>query len=246
MNLLLTNDDGYNERGLMILASELRKEHNVFILAPEANRSAVSHCITMTKPLTLKKMADNEYTCSGFPADCAIIGLKSNLFPKIDALISGINYGANIGTDVIYSGTCAAARQAVIYGVPGIALSVEFRDSVSGIMPKKADYKFDAMAKFARENLSELMKMAATTYPYLFVNCNGLSIDSYKGMKEAKEISVRHYGDYIKLDGPEYNIRSIFYPGQTKTLGSEESDYAITNDGYVSVSRIYAEPVIGI
>lgn len=104
MNLLLTNDDGYSAKGLNVLLDYLSKKHNVFVVAPEGNRSAVSHCITMHKNLVVKQYDKNVWSCSGSPVDCVVTALKSSLLPtKIDAVISGINAGANIGTDILYS-----------------------------------------------------------------------------------------------------------------------------------------------
>ena len=105
MNLLITNDDGYEALGINVLAKELAKNHTVYVLAPSTNRSAVSHCLSVHNSLEVKKVADNVWTCSGFPADCVSIALQSSLFKdvKFDCVISGINKGPNLGTDIIFS-----------------------------------------------------------------------------------------------------------------------------------------------
>src|SRR5574344_374949 len=146
MKLLLTNDDGYDADGIQTLAACLSRDNDVYVIAPDRNRSAVSNGITwMKEPLKFVRHSENVYSCSGLPADCVIAGLSGELLPFMpDAVISGINKGANIGTDIIYSGTAAAARQAVLYGIPGIALSIESSDDV---------WKYRALARFAADNL---------------------------------------------------------------------------------------------
>ena len=125
MNILITNDDGFDADGIKTLASRLAQEHTVFIVAPAGNRSAASHIISMHKNLEIKKIADSVWSCSGYPADCVLTALKSPLLPvKPDCILSGINAGANMGTDIVYSGTCAAARQGALDGIPSVALSL--------------------------------------------------------------------------------------------------------------------------
>ena len=124
--VLVTNDDGIEGEGLKVLVDSLKKVADVYVLAPDSNRSAVSSKISMWNNLVLKKHGEQFYSCSGMPADCVICAVKSQFFGvEFDAVISGINAGPNLGTDVIYSGTCAAARQAVLMGLAGIAVSLE-------------------------------------------------------------------------------------------------------------------------
>lgn len=241
MNILLTNDDGYKSRGLMTLRDTLSKKHSVYVLAPASNRSAVSHCIKMSEPLELVCINEekNIYSCSGFPADCVISGV-GGLFPKIDCVISGINYGANIGTDIIFSGTCGAARQGSLYGIPSLAVSVEHP---AGYEAREEEYEFQAMADFILENLEKLVSYTQNLgVKRAFVNINGLSLPEYKGMKEATEISIRDYGDQIRLEKTEKGYLSHFIPGRSKTLGGENCDYRVARDGYVAVSVIASDP----
>ena len=115
LSLLLTNDDGIFAEGLQILAEKLKKVADVYILAPDSNRSAASSHIVMHQSLTFKKVAERQWSCSGYPVDCVISALRSDLFKDIrfDAVLSGINRGPNMGTDCIYSGTIAAAADNV-------------------------------------------------------------------------------------------------------------------------------------
>ncbi|MBR7063802.1 MAG: 5'/3'-nucleotidase SurE, partial [Treponema sp.] len=194
MNLLLTNDDGFMAEGINVLYNVLSSEHNVYIVAPDKNRSAVSHCITVDTPLRIKKEGEHIFSCSGTPADCVLVSLRSNFLQvKFDAVVSGINRGINIGTDITYSGTCAAARQAVLSGLPGVAFSLS---------SSTKDFNYEALASFAQKNISHLVSLSSVSedrHNRVFVNVNGKSGVSYKGVKFCDELSLRNYDDKCKL-----------------------------------------------
>lgn len=242
MNILLSNDDGITSRGIQTLAARLKKDgHAVYIVAPDSNRSAVSHHITMYFTNTLKKLADNEWACSGLPADCVCIGLKSNLFDvKFDVVISGINEGGNLGTDIVYSGTCGAARQAVLDGVPGIALSV---DPEQWTEECRKNMKYEALADFAAKNLEQLIALANTQPPRIFVNVNAPSSDSYKGVKYCKSLCIRDYGDRLNIVEANGQTESHFVPGGACPRKDETCDAYVVKDGYIALSRVFAEPL---
>ena len=246
MNLLLTNDDGYNSEGLKILAKVLSARHSVYIVAPDCNRSAVSHHITMFNENLLKKAgseSEHSYTFSGYPADCVFAGL-SGAFPgvKFDAVLSGINYGPNLGTDIIYSGTCSAAREAVLRNVPGIALSV---DPLDWEKANKEGFKFIALAEFVLNNLEKLISLAKFDVPRAFVNVNALSIDKYKGAETASSLCVRRYNDSMKtekLSDTEMKTRLVSAANRTENFGND--DYSVCRKEFVSVALVYADPVV--
>lgn len=123
MKLLLTNDDGVRADGLSILASTLSEIAEVYVVAPDRERSATSHSFTLFDPLRVEKVGTRVWSVSGTPADCAYLGLLE--FCKgADLVISGINHGYNLGGDIFYSGTVAAAVEAAVRGVPAIAMSM--------------------------------------------------------------------------------------------------------------------------
>ena len=242
MKILLSNDDGIDAKGLQILATRLEKDgHEVYVIAPDSNRSAVSHHITMYNVNTLKEAGKNRWACSGYPSDCVCIGLKSDLFDfKFDVVISGINEGANMGTDIVYSGTCGAARQAVLDGVPGIALSV---DPDEWTIECRKKIKYEAMADFAADNLKELIALASTDLPRLFVNVNGASRESYLGVKYCQSLCIRDYGDKLKIVEADGKLESHFVPGGALPREDENCDAFVVRNGYIAISRVYAEPL---
>lgn len=134
MEILLTNDDGYHAPGIQTLYKTLRTytKHDISIVAPEGQRSATGHSITLFEPLFLTNYdldgRPKGYAVSGTPSDCVKLAIQGEIVPKPDLLISGINKGSNLGTDVFYSGTVSAAMEGVILGVPALAVSLASYD----------------------------------------------------------------------------------------------------------------------
>jgi 5'-nucleotidase len=233
MTILLTNDDGIESQGITVLYDILSKKHDVFIFCPDSNRSAISHGINMYNPVTVNKLSDNKYTCSGTPVDCVFNAVRSVMKTAPDVVISGINKGANLGTDIIYSGTAAAARQAALFGISGIALSIYTKS-------QDEKYQFDAMAEFVSENLETLKALATSDF---FVNINALSLNAYKGVKYAR-LSKRKYADgELIYTSPMNKMYSFFVGGKVTNEGDENCDTAVSEKGYIAVSRVFAEPV---
>ncbi len=133
MVILLTNDDGINAAGLQVLKEELNKAAEVWVVAPDRERSATSHALTLRQPLKSKRVGDREISVEGTPTDCVILGVRGILGEKPDMVISGLNHGANLGDDVFYSGTVAAAMEGTLLGIPSIAFSIV----------AKQDFEFD-------------------------------------------------------------------------------------------------------
>ena len=242
VDILLSNDDGYGAEGIEILASCLRKDHNVWIVAPDGNRSGFSNAMNLNKELQLKKIKENEYTLSGTPTDCVMVAFKGNFLPKKpDLVVSGINRGGNLGSDIIYSGTCGAARQAALYGVPGIALSVEFYNGA---------IKYEALAEYASASIAELHSMIdkekifdrGNSLKY-FLNINALALDSYKGCKAAS-VSERIYGDKLvtRTDKDGNIFTSLVGTDGFDTVGKGDFDVSVIEDGYISISKISTLP----
>lgn len=242
MNVLIVNDDGIESEGLRILSERVGKKHDVYVLAPDSNRSATSHHILMFQDLELKKYKKNSWSCSGMPADCTCIALKSDLFGvKFDVVLSGINCGPNIGTDIVFSGTCAGARQAVLNGVPGIAVSL---DPVDWTKAREEGFKYVALADFVAHNLQELIKLEREKYPGTFININAASVNSYKGVRFSKKLLVRNYNENVKVIKNSLGVFSHFLPSEGSGIAdTEDTDFSDVRNGYISINCIYAEPV---
>ena len=125
MHILLTNDDGIYAGGINLLYKYLSQKHDVYVIAPNEEKSGCSNAITMKSELKIETLSENKFAVNGFTADCVNIGLKGNLIPKVELVISGINHGPNCGDDVYFSGTVAGARVGHIYGISSIAISLD-------------------------------------------------------------------------------------------------------------------------
>lgn len=240
MNLLITNDDGYSSRGIKVLAEKLSLENNVYVLAPDSNRSAVSNHLSLFNGNIFNKISDNVFTCSGYPADCTFSGVAELLFNvKIDAVVAGINTGANLGTDIVYSGTCAAVRQAVLQKIPGIAVSLDLHNHKAG-----EEIKFEPIADFVAKNLKKLLSLSRIEYPRTFVNVNGASVEKYSGAVFTNKLCQLTYKDKIKIIKKSENVyESEFVFGENITESGNNTDFDICQNEYISVSSVYADPV---
>ena len=134
MKILLTNDDGVHFEGLRVLYEKLAPHHQVTVVAPDRERSAIGHAITLNDPIRASQVSMNGggsgYAVTGTPADCVKLGLLEILDDKPDMVISGINPGANVGVNLNYSGTVAAAKEAALYGIAAIAVSMDSRETL--------------------------------------------------------------------------------------------------------------------
>lgn len=245
MNVLITNDDGYEAEGINVIAKELSAAgHKVYILAPLSNRSAVSHCISMHNHLELKKIDDNVWASSGYPADCVITAITSNVFEniKFDLVISGINRGPNVGTDIIYSGTCAGARQGALLNIPSIALSVNSED---GKFCATSIFDYKSLALFVKNNIEKLIEIVTKSEKKVFLNVNAPSVKVFKGVKLCNLLCKRYYNDYIDVVPTENNnvFKSQFVMGNGTTDTSFEEDLGAINEGYIAISTILVEPI---
>lgn len=251
MNLLLSNDDGIEGDGLLALARELSKKHKVFVIAPDKNRSGVSHCLTMFSSLSVTRVADSVWTCSGTPVDCAVLGLRSSLIKeKIDVCISGINRGANLGTDIIYSGTCAVARQCSFYKVPAIAVSLSYPPGVSDYS-MKLDY--GPMAAFVSDNLEKLVSLIEKDKATHFLNINGedpskLGLEKYRGVKFSSELCCRKYTDRFEVypGDDENKMEARFIFGHETSSPTEDCDEICCERGFLAVTKVCSEPALSL
>lgn len=234
MKLLLTNDDGINAKGIYALAKELEKDYEIIIVAPDNQRSACGHSITITEPLFVKELKidgikSKAYSVSGTPADCVRIGIDKLVGGKIDMVLSGINNGLNLGTDVIYSGTVSAAIEASIYKIPSIAVSTEINDDIE---------KYTVAAKYA----SEILKIIKDTYTkddvVINVNVPLIPKEKIKGIKVCN-IGSKTYDFYFKEDIDENNDKRFYLKGKLNEFEDENTDVYYIKRGYVTVTPLH-------
>ncbi len=189
--ILISNDDGVYSEGLRVLARRLKQIGRVVIVAPDQERSAASHALTLHRPLRVKKISQDVYAVDGTPTDCINLGINEILKQRPDIIISGINHGGNLGDDIHYSGTVSAALEGGIMGVPSIAISVVARER----------FRFEAAAEFAVKLVKKLLGDELPCGIILNVNVPNLPASQIKGYKITSQ-GKRNYGNIIveKMD----------------------------------------------
>jgi 5'-nucleotidase len=235
MKILLTNDDGITCEGIIKLAQGLQSlgKHEIYILAPDSNRSGVSHSLSLFNALKITQHSENSWSCSGTPADCSIVAALGGLPFKPDLIISGINAGANIGTDIIYSGTAAAARQAALNGLPAIALSL---DGHSG------PFYWDMAVQYVNNHLDELIALCAED---TFINVNiPNSAEGPSGMMITFPSRRRYHDTLVTFRAPYDYIYGFIEGGKIDTEAEEGSDWDAVSQNLVSVSPVFVHPVV--
>jgi 5'-nucleotidase len=243
MNILLTNDDGIHSAGINLAYDALSRSHNVFVIAPEAEQSACSNAITVRTQLTIKKIAENKYSVSGFPADCVIIGLSGNLIPEVDLVVSGINHGPNVGDDLFFSGTVAGARTANIFGKSSLAISINCYKRVSKYVNDASGFLLDFINEQMRQvpgsasNLREDNTGSSDKKLFFNINYPDLPHKQIKGRKYTF-LGRRIYRDSFKnaeLSSGELNVQMGGYIESVHTKGSDTTEL---EKGYISITPL--------
>lgn len=248
MRILLTNDDGYKSEGLAALSDALtRTGHDVWICAPSSERSAASHSMTLRGEIEITEYAKNRFYCSGTPADCILYARKGGIFSSSpDLVISGINHGFNISTDVLYSGTVAAAREAALTGMRSIAVSCN--------RGKDGKYPFSLAADFVVEHLDEFYPLTSSEC-VININvpaeCNGkwksgvLSYLDYHDAIETKREEKLHVFDTSSVRFGTSVVLSLKGGVQPiQRCDTTGTDYHAVSSGYISVTALSILPPV--
>lgn len=239
--ILITNDDGFDSKGLLALVEALKPLGHVTVVAPTTEKSACGHSLTLTRPLHFVKLKENFYKLDdGTPTDCIFLSL-TKLFKdneKPDIVISGINIGANMGEDITYSGTASAAMEAVLQGIPAIAISQVYNNSGETI----DNYGYD----LAKESIAALVKkIFEGNFPlperkFLNVNIPPITSSACKGFKVTRA-GNKKYGFHAEVHhnprGKEYYWIGLPKLDWMPTKG-HTTDFEAVNDGYVSLTPI--------
>ena len=235
-HILVTNDDGVNAPGLLALVQEMRKLGQVTVLAPDRNWSASGHVKTMHRPLrvTQVQLADGTpaLASDGAPSDCVALALLGVVEQKIDLVVSGINPNANIGHDITYSGTVTAAMEAVIGGLPGVAVSLDSPENHLGVL----DY--GPAARAARRVTEQLLKLGFPPKTVINLNVPYLHDDEIKGMLVTRQ-GLRLYRDQLDHRKDPRGKSYYWIGGEAPTgVREDDTDYGAMKAGYVSITPL--------
>lgn len=228
MKILVSNDDGYLATGINVLADALERVAEVTVVAPDRNRSAASSSLTLHTPLRVSRIAKNRYSVDGTPSDCVHLALTGFLDDEPDLVVSGINHGANLGDDVIYSGTVAAALEGRFLGLPTIAVSLVGRQLKH----------FDTAASVAAELVAKLDRSELAPDVVLNVNVPNRPFAELEGIR-ATRLGFRHKSEQIIKDTDPYG-RAIYWvgpAGEGQDAG-EGTDFHAVENGAASVTPL--------
>ena len=228
MHILLSNDDGYLAEGLNALANALREHAEVSVVAPDRNRSAASNSLTLEMPLRAYATDNGFIKVDGTPTDCVHLAITGLLDHEPDMVFAGINHGSNLGDDVLYSGTVAAATEGRFLGLPAIAISLVGSNPIH----------FETAANVAVTLLKQLVKKPLPKDTILNVNVPDVALKDLKGFK-ATRLGQRHKSEsVIKSNDPRGRIIYWVGPPGAEQDAGPGTDFHAINEGYVSVTPL--------
>jgi 5'-nucleotidase len=232
MRILVTNDDGYLAAGIQALAQAASPLGEVTVVAPDREQSATSHSLTLHYPLRVRRVSDGTQVVDGTPTDCVMLAVGELLQERPDFVLSGINHGANLGDDVLYSGTVAAAMEATILGIPSIAVSHASRDHD----------RIDDWQELLTQLLGQLMTRGDFPKETLLnVNLPPVRPHQVAGVRVTTLGRRAYVGSLTRALDP--NGREYFWigGGESRWWGAAESDFRAIHEQYISVTPLHLD-----
>lgn len=235
MRILLTNDDGIHAQGIHALVKELSAIAEIYLAAPDRERSGTGHSITVFEPIKVVKTnitgVKQGWIVGGTPVDCVKMAIARLIDEKIDLVVSGINHGSNLGTDVLYSGTVSAAAEGVIMGSPSLAVSLNSQDAT--------DFSF--AAQFTRRVVTMLMEQGINKSTLINVNVPAIPEADVKGIRFTK-LGLRNYDNlFEERQDPRGNTYYWLGGGVMDEEQDPESDVYAVDHGFISVTPIHLD-----
>jgi 5'-nucleotidase len=228
--ILLTNDDGFYSQGLTALKAELEKQHQVWVVAPDREMSAISMALTLNRPLRVKQIEENVYAVNGTTSDCVNIALQKILPQRPDFVVSGMNLGENLSEDVFFSGTVGGAFSGHLYGIPSLAVSL-----IAGLgRYQQQDFECDAGARITSCILDRLL---AGTHDNVIYNVN-IPFPNRGEIALTRLGNKRYTPDIVERIDPRGRPYYWIGTGTPSYAGSEGSDVWAVQNGFVSLSII--------
>ena len=236
MRLLCTNDDGIHAHGLACLVRAAEPLGEVTVVAPDREQSATSHSLTLHHPIRPLKRGDRRYQVDGTPTDCVMLAVEALMNERPDFVLSGINHGQNMGEDVLYSGTVAAAMEGLALGIPSIAISFAGGDLRADV--SMLDDQVEVLTRLLRHFLS-LPSFPRETL--LNVNLPPVPESEIKGVRLTR-LGRRVYSESLKPMRDPWG-REIYWigGGSIEWTGREDSDFRAIQDGYISVTPLHLD-----
>lgn len=236
MNILVTNDDGIYAEGIRALCESLKTIADVTVVAPDTERSAVGHAITLSDPLRVKKVNRGGkffgYATTGTPADCVKLAIRALLKKAPDLVVSGINLGPNVGYSVLYSGTVSGATEGAILGIPSFAISLATF--------QKPDYR--VAAGFAKKLVRLIVERNGLPHGTLLnVNVPAVSMDRIRGVRVVRQSRVAIQERFDKRVDPHKRTYYWLTGEEVKVDGQNDADIETIRKNYITVTPIHCD-----
>jgi 5'-nucleotidase len=230
--LLCTNDDGIDARGLQVLAEAAATLGEVHTVAPDREQSGSSHSLSLHRPLRVTRLDPTHHTVDGTPTDCVLIAVSDLLEDRPDFVLSGVNHGSNMGEDVLYSGTVAAAMEGTILGIPSVAVSY-VGDSIDVL---------ESYGTLLTEVLGRLVERPDFPEETFFnINLPDLPADRIEGIR-ITALGRRVYSDSVTRSADPHRGEHVWIGGgKSHWRGREDSDFRAIEAGYVSITPLHLD-----
>lgn len=229
--ILVTNDDGVYSEGILSLFNAMTTIGKAVMVAPDREKSAVSHSITLHRPLKVEKLKKDIYALNGTPTDCVTVAVSKVLKRKPDILVSGINKGGNLGDDLTYSGTVSAAMEGTILDIPSLAVSM-----VGG-----PSYHFSTASKFAKRIVQQLLKYCMPKDTLLNINVPNLPSRKIKGIHMTRQGKRVYSNDIRDIRDPRDETYYWIGGGTQSWEEGKDTDFHAVTHGYVSVTPVHLD-----
>ncbi len=231
MIILVSNDDGIRSEGIQALARAVAGLGDVYVVAPDREQSAVSHSLTLHRPLRVEQIAANQYAVDGTPTDCVNLAVSGILPGRPGLVLSGINKGANMGDDITYSGTVSAAMEGTLLGIPSIAISLVARDT----------FDFEPAAAFAARLAAQVIAHPFAVDTLLNVNVPAIPRDRMQGVRITRQGKRRFSEALVEKTDPRGKKYYWIGGDELDFVDEPGTDFAAVRDGAVSITPVHLD-----
>jgi 5'-nucleotidase len=232
LKILVTNDDGIQSQGIIVLAKALQDVGDVVVIAPDREKSATAHSLTLHRPLRVEKIRKNVYAVDGTPADCVHLAVNGILSEGPQLVVSGINKGPNLGNDITYSGTVSAAFEGTLLGIPSFAISLASR----------SHFKFRPAARFAARVARHLMKKGLPGDTFLNINVPNLDEKEIRSYKITRQGRYHVHGNQAVEKVDPRGRKYYWIGGGTMVFDQRgETDHEAVSEGFISITPLHID-----